>query len=138
MAAKRRDPPLLGSEAVTDGIRVSVRPSYDPDRSDPAKPEFVFLYRIRIANEGRDAVQLLSRRWRIVDAQGRANEVEGEGVIGNQPRIEPGQTFQYESWCPLRTVWGTMEGTFTMRRDDGEQFEVQVARFYLAPDTATS
>lgn len=122
----------FGSEAVTEGIRVVVRPSYDPDRSDAAKPEHVFLYKIRITNEGPQPAQLLARRWLIVDAQSRRNQVEGEGVVGRQPRIEPGQTFEYESWCPLRTAWGTMEGAFTMRRDDGERFDVTVARFYLA------
>lgn len=132
MSAGTRQARPLGSEAVTAGIRVAVTPAYAPERSDPSAPEHVFSYRIRISNEGADPVQLLSRRWLIVDALGRRHEVEGEGVIGQQPRIEPGQAFEYESWCPLRTVWGTMEGFYVMTRDDGTTFEARVARFYLA------
>ncbi len=124
----------LGSEAVTRDIRVSVTPRYVPEQSDPGEPAYAFAYTIRIANEGVEPVQLLSRRWLIVDALGREREVKGNGVIGQQPRIEPGQAFEYTSWCPLRTRWGTMEGSYTMARESGGRLEVTVARFYLAAD----
>jgi len=122
----------LGSEATTQGIRVEVTPSYMPDHSRPSEREFVFAYRIRITNTGEEAAQLISRRWAIVDANGVRHDVEGPGVVGQQPRLEPGQTFEYSSYCPLKTAWGTMEGTFQMRRDDSRGFEAAVARFYLA------
>lgn len=127
----------LGSEATTQGIRVEVSPSYMPDHSRPSEREYVFSYRIRVTNQGESAAQIVSRRWIIVDAGGNRHDVEGPGVVGQQPRIEPGQTFEYSSYCPLKTPWGTMEGTFQMRRDDGTVFDAAVARFYLAsvPDT---
>lgn len=122
----------LGSEATTQGIRVEVSPSYMPDHSRPAEREFVFSYRIRVTNGSQEAAQIVSRRWVIVDASGGRHEVEGPGVVGQQPRIEPGGTFEYSSYCPLKTPWGTMEGTFQIRRDDGRGFDAVVARFYLA------
>jgi ApaG protein len=120
-----------GSEAVTHGVRVNVSPVFLPEQSDPGRPVYVFGYRIRIRNEGDRAVELVSRRWVIVDAHGRREEVEGPGVVGQQPRIEPGSEFDYASYCPLRTPWGTMEGTYQMRRDDGTPLAVTVARFFL-------
>lgn len=122
----------LGSEATTQGIRVEVNPSYMPDHSRPHEREYVFSYRIRVTNTGEQAAQIVSRRWLIVDAGGGRHEVEGPGVVGQTPRIEAGGTFEYSSYCPLKTPWGTMEGTFQMRRDDGERFDAVVARFYLA------
>lgn len=124
--------PRLGSEATTQGIRVEVSPSFMPDHSRPSEREFVFAYRVRITNVGQEAAQLVSRRWLIVDANGVTHSVEGPGVVGQQPRLEPGQSFEYSSYCPLKTAWGTMEGTFQMRRDDAGTFEAVVARFYLA------
>ncbi len=121
------------SEAVTHAVGVTVTPRYAPEQSDPAQPNHVFSYTIRITNNGRQPVQLLSRRWLIVDALGRRSEVEGEGVIGKQPRLEPGESFEYSSWCPLRTTWGTMEGSYTMLRGT-DRIEVPVPRFYLTPD----
>ncbi len=76
-------------------------------------------------------VQLVSRHWIIIDAYGRREDVSGPGVVGQTPRLEPGKAFKYQSFCPLRTVWGTMEGEYQMRYDDGETFDVQIARFYL-------
>lgn len=122
----------LGSEAVTEGLRVRVAPTYLPEQSDPERSQFVFAYRIRITNEGPAPVRLLSRHWVITDADGQVYEVKGEGVVGEQPLIEPGRVFEYESFCPIETHWGTMEGTFMMERGDGAAFEARVARFYLA------
>ena len=102
------------------------------EQSRPAEREYMFAYRIRIANEGDAPAQLISRHWVIVDAQGNRHDVEGPGVVGRQPRLEPGQIFEYSSYCPLKTPWGTMEGAFLMRRDDSSEFEATVARFYLA------
>lgn len=127
-------PSRLGSEAVTHGVRVAVAPRYLPDHSDPSRPQHVFGYAIRIANEGDAAVTLVSRRWRIIDANGNEEEVAGEGVVGVQPRIPAGDSFEYSSYCPLRTRWGTMEGEYALRRDDGQRLTVRVARFYLAAE----
>mgnify|MGYP002527794614 CR=1 FL=1 len=93
---------------------------------------FHFGYRIRFDNEGEKTVQLLSRHWVIVDAQGRREEVRGAGVVGEQPTLEPGESYEYTSGCPLKTEWGTMEGTYLFRVDDEDQFEVNVGRFFLA------
>lgn len=112
-------------------MRVAVSPSFDAEQSDPDRRQYVFAYRIRITNERPHAVQLLRRRWAIVDAHGRTHEVQGEGVVGQQPRIEAGDVFEYSSWCPLPTPWGTMEGAYTMRSAEGPEFEVAIARFYL-------
>lgn len=125
------DDKRVGSECVTHDVRVIVRPSYLPEQSDPSRPVYVFGYRVRIRNEGAGPVQLLSRHWIIVDAHGQREEVEGPGVIGQQPRIDPGTEFDYASYCPLRTKWGTMEGTYHMRGTNGEALAVRVARFYL-------
>jgi len=123
-----------GSDRLTRGIRVTVRPSYLPDLSNPEESQFVFGYRIRIANESDEPVQLLSRRWTVVDADGGRNEVVGDGVVGQQPHLDPGETFEYSNWCPLNTPWGTMEGCYVMARADGETFEAAIDRFYLVAE----
>lgn len=122
----------LGSEAMTEGVRIHVTPAYLREQSDPERSQYIFTYRIRITNEGAAAAKLLSRHWIITDADGEVQEVKGEGVVGEQPILAPGRTFEYESFCPLETRWGTMEGTYVMERDDGVVFEARVARFYLA------
>lgn len=119
------------SEELTEGIRVGASAFYLPQESDPDERRYAFAYTIVIANEGDRAAKLLSRHWVIIDAQGRREEVRGPGVVGETPRLEPGQAFKYQSLCPLRTPWGTMEGSYTMRRDDGGTFEALVARFFL-------
>lgn len=130
-----------GSSATSLGVRVDVNPRYLASHSvtEPApgeSPRFVFSYRIRITNVGEATVQLLSRHWIIVDADGERHEVEGEGVVGQQPRLDPGVMFEYESFCPLPTPWGTMEGEFRMEvqsgPDKGRLIEVRIGRFYLA------
>jgi ApaG protein len=123
-----------GSVALTHGFRVSVQPRYMPEQSDPTGRQWLFAYRIRIANEGAEPAQLQSRRWVIVDSHGTREEVKGPGVVGQQPRLEPGQSFEYTSFCPLRTPWGTMEGSYHFRTDDGRELDVAVARFYLVSE----
>lgn len=125
----------LSSERVTSGIRVAVDPYFLPDHSTPEENKFVFGYRVRLFNEGDEPAQLTDRHWIIIDADGERRDVRGEGVIGQQPRIAPGESFEYASYCPLATEWGTMEGSFTMLRDNGESFEATVDRFYLVAST---
>ncbi len=118
-------------EKATDGIRVSVRPRYSLADSDPGEGTFVFSYLIRVANEGADAAQLLFRHWHIHDAVGEDAVVDGEGVIGEQPLIQPGQSHEYRSYCVLRSPRGWMEGYYTFVRPGGERFRVEVPRFEL-------
>jgi ApaG protein len=119
------------SDTTTDGIRVGATAYYLPEESDPEQQKNVFGYTIVIANHGDTAAQLLSRHWIIIDGHGRREEVRGPGVVGETPRLEPGQAFKYQSFCPLRTSWGTMEGTYRMKRDDGAEFDAAIGRFFL-------
>ncbi len=119
-----------GSEALTRGVRVRVRPFYVPEQSREDLATFVFGYRISIANESAARVRLVSRRWEIVDADGERRVVEGEGVVGLQPVIEPGGVHEYSSFCALATAWGTMEGVYRMESEGGA-FEARVERFFL-------
>jgi ApaG protein len=120
------------SEAVTQGIRVSVRTSYIAEQSVPREHRYVFAYSIRIANEGARTAQLLNRHWIITHGTGHVEEVKGPGVVGAQPRLEPGQAFEYTSGCVLSTPHGTMHGTYEMKRDDGSTFNATVAPFSLS------
>lgn len=120
-----------GSEAVTLGFRVTVKAEYLAEQSDPGGRHYLFAYRIRIANEGAGQARLLARHWDIVDANGARRAVDGEGVVGRQPVLAPGGSHEYESGCDLGTPWGTMEGFYRMRGDDGREFNIAVARFYL-------
>jgi ApaG protein len=119
------------SEAVTRDIRVSVQARYDPDRSNPQQSQWFFLYTVNIRNEGRNTVQLISRHWIITDAMGKVVEVKGPGVVGNQPKLAPGESFEYTSGCPLTTPFGSMHGTYQMVDQGGEQFDILVAPFTL-------
>jgi ApaG protein len=119
------------SDATTQGIRVGAAAFYLPHESDPDEDRYAFGYTIVISNEGDRPAKLINRHWVIIDAEGERNEVRGPGVVGEQPRLEPGQAFKYQSFCPLKTPWGTMEGSYTMQRDDGETFSATIARFYL-------
>ncbi len=120
------------SSAVTDGIRVRVESAYLEDRSSPRDDRYVFAYTITISNEGAIAAQLRTRHWIITDARGTVEEVRGDGVVGEQPHLEPGQSFQYTSGCVLTTPIGTMQGTYRMWRDDGSFFDAEIAPFSLA------
>jgi ApaG protein len=119
------------SEAVTHGLRVEVQARYSPDHSNPAGNQWFFLYTIRIANEGGETCQLISRRWLIRNATGRVEEVRGPGVVGQQPVLEPGESFEYTSGCPLDTPFGSMEGSYQMVTAGGSRFEAEIARFEL-------
>lgn len=117
------------STAVTDGIRVSVHSEFRPDRSERGK--FLFTYTVRVTNEGNEAAQLLSRHWIIVDASGERHDVVGDGVVGKQPLIHPGESFEYTSFCVLDTPHGSMRGTYGMRRANGTAFQARIAPFPL-------
>ena len=119
------------SEAVTRGIRVEVMSRYAPENSRPLQDEWVFQYTVRITNQGAETVQLLSRHWIITDALDHVEEVQGPGVIGEQPTLAPGESFKYSSWCPLKTPTGMMRGTYQMVRRDGSQFDIEIAPFAL-------
>ena len=121
---------------MTQGIEVEVRSDYRPDRSTPAQGRYLFTYTVRIVNVGSSPARLVSRHWIITDARGEREEVKGEGVIGQQPHLAPGQSFQYTSFCVLRTPLGQMLGTYTMSRDDGTRFEAAIAPFALAVPAA--
>ena len=124
------------SDVVTDGVRVRVGARYLPEHSDLSNGSHMFAYRVVLTNEGERNARLISRRWIIVDADNDRREVRGPGVVGLNPDLVPGGRFEYSSHCPLSTKWGTMEGGFLMEREDGEEFEVQVGRFMLAPNVA--
>ncbi|HVT79348.1 MAG TPA: Co2+/Mg2+ efflux protein ApaG [Phycisphaerae bacterium] len=119
------------SDTVTNGIRVGATAFYLPDESTPDEKRFIFGYRIVIVNEGTVPATLRSRHWVIIDGAGKVDEVRGEGVIGQQPRLAPGDGFKYTSYCPLTTEWGTMEGEYQFEAEGGERFEVKIGRFYL-------
>jgi ApaG protein len=120
------------SMALTDGIRVRVQSQYLPDQSSPRDDRFVFAYTITISNESPQTAQLRTRHWIITDARGVIEEVRGDGVVGEQPTLKPGQSFQYTSGCVLTTPIGTMQGTYRFWRDDGTFFDAQIAAFSLA------
>ena len=117
--------------ATTEAITVTVRPIYLDGQSDPMARKFVFAYFVRIENEGREAVQLLRRHWFIRESRGEEKEVEGDGVVGKQPMIEPGEAHEYSSFCVLETFEGFMEGTYLMVRPNGDRFQVAIPRFNL-------
>jgi len=119
------------SEAVTRGIRISVETQYDPTRSSPQQSQWFFLYTIRITNEGPVTAQLMTRHWIITDATGHVEEVKGPGVVGEQPVLAQGQSFEYTSGCPLTTPFGSMRGSYQMTTVDGEQFDAEIAEFIL-------
>jgi ApaG protein len=124
------------SEAVTRGIRVAVEAVFSPPHSRPAQQQWFFVYTITITNEGDEPVQLVSRHWIITDAVGSVEHVRGLGVVGEQPVLEPGESFVYSSGCPLTTPSGDMRGTYQMVTGEGDTFDVEIARFELeAPYT---
>ncbi len=119
------------SNAITDGIRVTVRSQYVPEQSAPRAKRYVFAYTVRITNEGQLTAQLRTRHWIITDADGNVDEVRGDGVVGAQPTLRPGQHFEYTSGCVLKTPRGTMHGTYRMHREDGHVFDATIAAFEL-------
>jgi ApaG protein len=120
------------SDTTTNGIRVQVATKYLPERSAPKDREYWFAYFIRISNVGSDTAQLISRHWVITNADGEEEEVHGEGVVGEQPVLLSGTSFNYNSFCRLKTPVGTMHGEYTMVTPTGETFEARIAPFTLA------
>ncbi len=118
-------------EEVTDDIKVSVKPIYLEDQSSPSENHYVWAYQVTIQNMGLRTVQLKNRHWRITDALGRMEEVKGAGVVGEQPVLEPGGSFEYTSGTPLTTPSGIMFGTYEMETEDGNAFDVTIPAFSL-------
>ena len=128
-----------GSSCTTNGFTVQVEPRYLPQNSDPARGNYVFAYHISISNASLRTATLRRRRWVIIDAEGQKHLVEGEGVVGQQPVLEPGDSYEYTSFCPLETRWGTMEGAFTLESSEGDRFDIEVGRFFLVgPEESTA
>jgi ApaG protein len=129
------EPHLGACQAVysclTNGVRVTVEPVYLEEESDPERGRFFWAYAIEIGNEGARTVQLLARHWRITDGNGHVEEVRGPGVVGEQPEIDPGNSFSYTSGCPLSTPSGIMVGSYQMVTANGEVFSVDIPAFSL-------
>jgi ApaG protein len=125
------------SDATTRGVRVQVQSAYVPERSAPQEGRYFFAYRIRISNLGEQTVQLISRHWVITDGHGNVEHVQGPGVVGEQPVLEPGESFEYTSFCPLPTPIGSMHGTYQMVTTAGNaRFDAAIAPFSLAVPSA--
>ncbi len=119
------------STRVTAGISITAAAHYLAHESLPEEKQYVFAYKIVIENHGDTAAKLLERHWIILDADNSRDDVEGPGVVGETPRLAPGEKFEYMSGCQLPTPWGTMEGTYLFQRDDGSQFRAHIGRFFL-------
>ncbi len=118
-------------QKITHGIQISVLPQYLDDRSDPSDDYFVWSYTITIENQSQQTVTLLTRHWEIIDANGQRQQVDGDGVVGKQPTLGPGERFEYTSGCPLSTPSGFMAGFYTMTSDNGDMLRVDVPAFSL-------
>ena len=116
---------------MKNSIEITVKTQYVPDRSDPVRSYYFFAYHITITNKGEQDAQLLSRYWHITDGQGNSEDVHGPGVIGKQPYLKPGESFQYTSYCPLPTPMGFMEGNYQMVDKNGNEFDAPIASFRL-------
>jgi ApaG protein len=129
-----RMPPMY--RAVTRQIEVTVEPSFLPEKSSVAEGRYFWSYTIVITNSGTETVQLRTRHWVITDAGGRQQHIRGEGVVGEQPRLAPGEQFKYSSRVPLATASGFMAGSYQMESESGEQFDIEVPAFSLdSPDS---
>jgi ApaG protein len=127
---------VSSSEAVTRGVRVHVEARFSPNHSDPKKREWFFLYTIQIKNEASTTVQLVNRHWVITDAHGHVEEVRGPGVVGKQPVLKSGESFEYTSGCPLKTPFGSMRGSYEMVSETGDRFDAAIAPFALRENEA--
>tara|TARA_B100000809_G_scaffold262658_1_gene314097 strand:+ start:2809 stop:3234 length:426 start_codon:yes stop_codon:yes gene_type:complete len=125
-------PDKFTSKETTRGICVRVSAKYSPEHSDPPRQLWRFIYTVTITNESNDQVQLISRHWVITDAANHIEEIKGLGVVGRQPTLHPGESFEYSSNCPLRTPFGTMHGTYQMVAADGNRFDATIAEFTLS------
>jgi len=123
-----------GSVTVTEGVRIQVKPRYISDHSEPEQGRWIFAYHIHMSNTADVPLTLCTRHWSIIDGNGEQHEVNGPGVVGMTPRLEPGGSFEYESFCPLPCSWGTMEGSYVFCDDEGDERTVLVDRFYLTCD----
>src|ERR1700731_512047 len=121
-------PPYM---AITRGIMVSVEPTYLDAESSPGNSHYLWAYRVIIKNQGRETVQLLSRHWMITNARGELTEVKGPGVVGQQPVLKPGESFEYTSGAPLNTPSGMMGGAYQMETESGEHFDIEIPTFSL-------
>jgi ApaG protein len=132
------NPPQAGApgspskDTTTRGIRIEVQSKYLAERSSPRDEQYLFAYQVRISNVGTETAQLVSREWTITSAEGDVEHVKGPGVVGEQPVLAPGGSFEYTSYCPLKTAVGSMHGTYQMVTGDGETFDAQIAPFTLA------
>ena len=121
---------------TTESITVTVRPVFIEEQSSPAEEKYVWAYKVRIENRGRETVQLLNRHWKITDAHGKLEEVKGPGVVGEQPVLKPGESFEYTSGVPLPTPSGFMTGSYGMAAASGEAFDIAIPTFSLdSPDS---
>ncbi len=119
-------------EKITQSVQVVVDPTYVAEESDPRRSKYFFEYRVKITNQRSTKVQLISREWIITNAEGKIEKVEGEGVVGLQPVIEAGQTFEYSSFCPLTTPQGRMQGCYHMVTSNGENLKIEIPEFILS------
>lgn len=128
---QRGEPDFVPYETTTRGIRISVEPDFLEDESEPSDDHYVWAYTVRIDNASEEIVTLASRVWHITDADGQTVTVQGDGVVGEQPTLRPGDAFEYTSGCPLGTPSGLMHGTYAMVTEGGEHFQAQVPAFSL-------
>jgi len=120
------------NDTTTRGIRIEVKSTYLSERSSPRDSQYLFAYQVRISNVGTETAQLVSREWIITSAEGDVEHVKGPGVVGEQPVLAPGGSFEYTSYCPLKTAVGAMQGSYQMVTGDGEKFDAKIAPFTLA------
>jgi ApaG protein len=124
--------PRTASATTTRGIRIEVRSEFLPERSSPRDGSYLFQYDVRISNVGSETAQLIAREWIITNADGEVERVKGPGVIGEQPVLAPGTSFEYTSYCPLKTAVGSMQGSYQMVTANGERFDAAISPFTLA------
>jgi len=129
---------MSSSEATTRGVHVRVESQFDRSRSAPHQGQWFFRYTVKITNQGEEAVQLVSRHWIITNGDGQVEEVRGPGVVGHQPKLGPGESFEYSSGCPLHTAYGFMRGTYQMVTPSGDAFDAEVADFELSEPYAVN
>ncbi len=121
---------------MTPSVKIHVKTRYIEDQSEPLEPRFVYGYTITLRNQGEEAARLISRHWIITDANGGVQEVQGMGVVGEQPRLDVGESYTYTSGVVLQTETGTMTGSYQMRTDSGDEFEAAIPEFALVPPHA--
>ncbi len=125
------------SNTTTQDIQIEVETQYILEQSKPEQNHYFFAYHIIITNHGKESVQLISRHWVITDENGQVEEVKGPGVVGEQPLIEPGESYEYTSFCPFKTPSGSMHGSYQMLTSEGETFDAKIPLFHLATENVT-